>query len=116
MVFVCKSILSATANHAPLTERDFPIFCNLSPSDFPMKAAAEYGKRFVVLDRPNPIGLSALRLIRVEGRVLHVRGIDLLDGTPVLDIKPYVPYSDAFASARAGWLEGLKQDEGDRYE
>ncbi|GIK52055.1 MAG: tRNA (N6-threonylcarbamoyladenosine(37)-N6)-methyltransferase TrmO [Planctomycetaceae bacterium] len=66
--------------------------------------------------RPNPIGLSALRLIRVEGRVLHVRGIDLLDGTPVLDIKPYVPYSDAFASARAGWLEGLKQDEGDRYE
>jgi tRNA-Thr(GGU) m(6)t(6)A37 methyltransferase TsaA len=41
--------------------------------------------------RPNPIGLSVVRLIRREGRVLHIRGCDLLDGTPVLDIKPYVP-------------------------
>jgi tRNA-Thr(GGU) m(6)t(6)A37 methyltransferase TsaA len=55
-------------------------------------------------NRPNPIGLSALRLERVEGLTLHVRGIDLLDGTPVLDIKPYVPYADAFQDAKAGWL------------
>jgi tRNA (adenine37-N6)-methyltransferase len=55
--------------------------------------------------RPNPIGMSALRLDRVEGRVLHVRGIDLLDGTPVLDIKPYVAYADSHPDARAGWLE-----------
>jgi tRNA-Thr(GGU) m(6)t(6)A37 methyltransferase TsaA len=55
-------------------------------------------------NRPNAIGLSALRLQRVEGRVLHVLGIDLLDGTPVLDIKPYVPYADAFPGARTGWL------------
>ena len=68
--------------------------------------------------RPNPIGLSALRLTSVDGRVLHVRGIDLLDGTPVLDIKPYVPYADAFPDARAGWLDTLDQaqDAPDRYE
>lgn len=66
--------------------------------------------------RPNPIGLSALKLTGIEGRTLKVRGIDLLDGTPVLDIKPYIPYSDAFPKARAGWLEGLKADEPDRFE
>ena len=57
--------------------------------------------------RPNSIGLSALRLMGVEGRVLKVRGIDLLDGTPVLDIKPYVPYADAFPGAHAGWLDTI---------
>src|SRR5690606_16590396 len=46
--------------------------------------------------RPNPLGLSALRLERIDGLDLHVRDVDLLDGTPVLDIKPYVPYADAF--------------------
>lgn len=67
--------------------------------------------------RPNPIGLSALRLIKVEGRVLHVRGIDLLDGTPVLDIKPYVTYADAFPDARRGWLEEAGEaTEPDRFE
>lgn len=56
--------------------------------------------------RPNPIGLSAVRLERVEGLTLHVAGVDMLDGTPVLDIKPYVAYSDAHPGARSGWLEG----------
>jgi tRNA (adenine37-N6)-methyltransferase len=55
--------------------------------------------------RPNPIGLSALRLMRIDGLVLHVQGVDMLDGTPVLDIKPYVPYTDAHPAARSGWLE-----------
>lgn len=55
--------------------------------------------------RPNPIGLSALQLIRIEGRDLHVRGLDLLDGTPVLDLKPYIPYADAFPGAKAGWVD-----------
>jgi tRNA-Thr(GGU) m(6)t(6)A37 methyltransferase TsaA len=55
--------------------------------------------------RPNPLGLSALRLVAVEGLVLHVERADLVDGTPVLDIKPYVPYTDAFPAARSGWLE-----------
>jgi tRNA-Thr(GGU) m(6)t(6)A37 methyltransferase TsaA len=54
--------------------------------------------------RPNPIGLSVLRLLKVEGRVLHVADLDLLDQTPVLDIKPYVAYTDSVPSANAGWL------------
>jgi tRNA-Thr(GGU) m(6)t(6)A37 methyltransferase TsaA len=55
--------------------------------------------------RPNPIGLSAVRIVGVEGLHVHLERIDLLDGTPVLDLKPYVPYADAFADARAGWLD-----------
>jgi tRNA-Thr(GGU) m(6)t(6)A37 methyltransferase TsaA len=54
--------------------------------------------------RPNPLGLSALRLERIDGLTLHVRDVDLLDGTPILDIKPYVAYTDAFADAHSGWL------------
>jgi tRNA-Thr(GGU) m(6)t(6)A37 methyltransferase TsaA len=54
--------------------------------------------------RPNPLGLSVLRLERVEGLCLHVRDVDLLDGTPILDIKPYVPYTDAHPESGSGWL------------
>ena len=57
--------------------------------------------------RPNPIGLTAVRLERVSGLVLHVRDLDLVDGTPVLDIKPYIPYADAFPEAGDGWLQGF---------
>lgn len=57
--------------------------------------------------RPNPIGLSAMELERIEaapGRVLlHLKGVDLLDGTPVLDIKPYLPYSDSIPGATGGF-------------
>jgi tRNA (adenine37-N6)-methyltransferase len=60
--------------------------------------------------RPNPIGLSVVRLDEVRGLVLHVRDVDMLDGTPVLDLKPYVPYADAFPGARTGWLEPLVVD------
>jgi tRNA-Thr(GGU) m(6)t(6)A37 methyltransferase TsaA len=55
--------------------------------------------------RPNPLGLSVLKLERVEGLILHVANLDLVDGTPVLDIKPYVPYADALPEAKTGWLE-----------
>jgi tRNA (adenine37-N6)-methyltransferase len=55
--------------------------------------------------RPNPLGLSVLRLERVDGLHLHVRDVDLLDGTPVLDIKPYVPYTDAHPGSGSGWLQ-----------
>jgi tRNA-Thr(GGU) m(6)t(6)A37 methyltransferase TsaA len=55
--------------------------------------------------RPNPIGLSAVKLERIDGLTLHVGDIDMLDGTPVLDIKPYVPYTDAIPTAQSGWLE-----------
>ncbi len=57
--------------------------------------------------RPNSIGLSAVELVAIEGRTLRLRGVDLLDGTPVLDVKPYVPYADAFPNARAGWIDAL---------
>lgn len=55
--------------------------------------------------RPNPIALSVLALLGVEGTVLRVRGLDLLDGTPVLDVKPYIPWTDAIVGSRVGWLE-----------
>jgi tRNA (adenine37-N6)-methyltransferase len=53
--------------------------------------------------RPNPIGLSAVRLLGVVGRTLQVEGLDVLDNTPLLDIKPYVPAFDAFEAKRIGW-------------
>ncbi len=55
--------------------------------------------------RPNPIGLSCVRLLRVERNLLTVGGLDVIDGTPLLDIKPYVPQFDGFPQSRAGWLE-----------
>src|SRR3984957_15633740 len=54
--------------------------------------------------RPNPIGMSVVRLEHVDGLTLHVRGADMLDGTPVLDLKPYVAYTDAHPGAGNGWL------------
>lgn len=54
--------------------------------------------------RPNPIGLSAVRLVRMESSELREEGVDMLDGTPLLDIKPYVPRFDAFEAKRVGWL------------
>jgi tRNA-Thr(GGU) m(6)t(6)A37 methyltransferase TsaA len=54
--------------------------------------------------RPNPIGLSVVELLGVEGNVLRVAGIDVLDGTPVLDVKPHVPEFDCPGGARVGWL------------
>jgi len=61
--------------------------------------------------RPNPIGICAARLIAVQGLVLTVAEADLLDGTPILDIKPYVPQFDAFPQARYGWLEEQEHDQ-----
>ena len=55
--------------------------------------------------RPNPIGLSCVRLLRIEGLTLYVDEADLLNGTPVLDIKPYIPMADAFPEAKAGWVD-----------
>jgi len=58
--------------------------------------------------RPNPIGLSVVRLVSIEGNVLHIKNVDILDGTPLLDIKPYVPEFDQPAVERVGWLERAK--------
>ena len=54
--------------------------------------------------RPNPIGLSVVELLRIEGNTLFIRGIDMLDGTPLLDIKPFVPAFDSHEAVRVGWL------------
>ena len=57
--------------------------------------------------RPNRLGLSCVELVRIdpEGPVLHAKGADLMDGTPIYDIKPYVPYADAFPEARGGFTD-----------
>ena len=63
--------------------------------------------------RPNPIGLSCVKIDRVEqhpelGPVIHVLGADLLDGTPILDLKPYLPYADAHPEAAGGFTDGYQ--------
>lgn len=55
--------------------------------------------------RPNMIGMSTVELIRIEGNILHIKGVDVLDGTPLIDIKPYVKKFDAVSADRFGWLE-----------
>ena len=55
--------------------------------------------------RPNPIGLSVVHLDRIEENVLHIQNVDILDGTPLLDIKPFVPEFDSQKDVRTGWLE-----------
>lgn len=55
--------------------------------------------------RPNPIGLSVVRLLARRVNVLDIEGVDLLDDTPLLDIKPYVPDFDVYTDVRTGWYE-----------
>ena len=61
--------------------------------------------------RPNPIAISTVALHRVEGRRLYIGEHDLLDGTPILDIKPYIPRFDAFPEERRGWFEAVEKHE-----
>jgi tRNA-Thr(GGU) m(6)t(6)A37 methyltransferase TsaA len=58
--------------------------------------------------RPNPIGLSVVRLLGREDRLLHVENVDMLDETPVLDIKPYVPEFDVHPGERIGWIAAAR--------
>ena len=55
--------------------------------------------------RPNPIGLSIVKLLGVKENTLQIENVDVIDGTPLLDIKPYVPEFDQYPEARVGWLE-----------
>ena len=55
--------------------------------------------------RPSPLGLSLARLVKVEGDTIHLSGIDLVDGTPILDVKPYIPESDSAPGASSGWTK-----------
>ena len=60
--------------------------------------------------RPNPVGLSCVRLLGIQGLDLEVDEADLLDGTPIIDIKPYIPKIDAFPNARAGWVDSQRSE------
>lgn len=64
--------------------------------------------------RPNPIGFSILRLVGREGTTLRVESVDILDGTPVLDVKPFLPQCDTVENARGGWMEDVP--EGSRWQ
>ena len=79
---------------------------SFKPRVVPYRDTQEYGL-FATRspNRPNPIGISVVRLLRREGCVLHVSDVDILDGTPLLDLKPYVSSFDAFPVSRAGWLD-----------
>jgi tRNA (adenine37-N6)-methyltransferase len=55
--------------------------------------------------RPNPIGLSCVKLLKIEGLKIFITESDILDGSPVLDIKPYLPYSDSFPDVKTGWVK-----------
>lgn len=97
----------------------FHLSTGWKPRVFPPRSAEHRGVFATrAPHRPNPIGMSVLRLERVEGMNLHVSDLDLLDGTPVLDIKPYVPYADARLEAGNGWLEQAlaPPDPGPRFE
>jgi tRNA-Thr(GGU) m(6)t(6)A37 methyltransferase TsaA len=59
--------------------------------------------------RPNPIGISIVRLLQVRGNMIDVEDVDIVDGTPLLDIKPYVPEFDSRQATRIGWLQGKMQ-------
>jgi tRNA-Thr(GGU) m(6)t(6)A37 methyltransferase TsaA len=54
--------------------------------------------------RPNPIGISTVRLVRIEENILYIQDVDIVDGTPLLDIKPYVPEFDTRQTKSIGWL------------
>lgn len=60
--------------------------------------------------RPNPLGLSVVRLDGIEGRMLRIDGVDILDGTPLLDIKPFVPDFEPRGEIRTGWLAQTGQE------
>jgi len=55
--------------------------------------------------RPNPVGLSVVRLVRAQDNVLYLENVDMVDGSPVIDVKPYVAAFDSWPDSRAGWLE-----------
>ena len=60
--------------------------------------------------RPNPLGLSLVRLVRREGSLLHVEDVDILDGTPLLDIKPYIGRFDSREGGRCGWQDEIDEE------
>ena len=64
--------------------------------------------------RPNPMGLSVVKLLKIEDGTVYVENVDMLDGTPLLDIKPYVPDFDAQTEVHTGWLERARRTVSER--
>ncbi len=60
--------------------------------------------------RPNKLGMSLVRLVRIEDNILHVKDIDILDGTPLLDIKPYIQRYDSRETVKSGWQDTISDD------
>lgn len=89
-------VLSLLDRGGPVRLRPLPLLDD--------RAHGVFATRFPA--RPNRIGLTVVTLHARGGHTLHVRGVDMFDGTPVLDIKPYVPRFDAFPEASDGWFEG----------
>jgi tRNA-Thr(GGU) m(6)t(6)A37 methyltransferase TsaA len=79
----------------PLKLVVMPLLQDLPHGVFATRAAA----------RPNPIGLSIVELVKREQNILHIDGVDILDGTPLLDIKPYTARFDRFETSRNGWQD-----------
>jgi tRNA-Thr(GGU) m(6)t(6)A37 methyltransferase TsaA len=86
-----KSEIRALTAHPPYDGRKRGVFSTRSPH------------------RPNPLGATVLKLIRREGNVLKVLGVDMIEGTPILDIKPYTP-RDLKKDAEFGWMEKFTPD------
>ncbi|MBN1361494.1 MAG: tRNA (N6-threonylcarbamoyladenosine(37)-N6)-methyltransferase TrmO [Sedimentisphaerales bacterium] len=80
------------AAHPPWDGREHGVFATRSPY------------------RPNPIGISTVRLERIHDNILEVSGVDMIDGTPVLDIKPYVPDLNPAGEVKTGWLPDTKAE------
>ncbi|MBY8984807.1 MAG: tRNA (N6-threonylcarbamoyladenosine(37)-N6)-methyltransferase TrmO [Candidatus Lokiarchaeota archaeon] len=59
--------------------------------------------------RPNPLGLSILEIIEISDNIIHVKNVDILDKTPILDLKPYIPHFDNVKTKKIGWLKGKIQ-------
>jgi tRNA (Thr-GGU) A37 N-methylase len=88
-----------------------------APRDLVLQMPRHYGEPHGVFAlrspaRPNPIAVSAVELIAVEGNVLRVRGLDCLDNTPLLDLKPYFASTDSKPEARVGWHEKRRTKSG----
>ncbi len=85
-------------------------FDRTTPAQLVVKPFLEQQERGVFATRspcrPNAIGLSSVRLLGVDGNRLRIGEVDILDETPLLDIKPYVPAFDCFKAGRVGWLDG----------
>ena len=93
-------------------------FMDRAPRDLLVQVPRTYGEgrgTFALRSpaRPNPIAISAARLVAIEGGNLSVRGLDCLDGTPLLDIKPYFASTDAFPDAVVGWHAARRTDDPD---